>query len=73
MTHEELVDLFPDGRTFYDETDDREAFIAACHAMGLTVSTHQAPPEADLEPWTTVYVPAEKLYDFYALDLTVGT
>ena len=73
FTEAELVDLYPDGRTFYDESDDLAAFIAACHGLGLTVSTHQAPPEAGLDPWTTVYVPADKLAAFYALDLRVGT
>lgn len=75
MTHEELIALYPDGRTFYDETDDTETFVETCHKMGLTTATHRPPPDnADgLTPWTTVYVPARLLFDFYALNLRVGT
>lgn len=65
--------FYPDGRTYYDETDDRAAFVAACHGLGLTVCTHEAPPEANLQPWTTVFVPASKLEAFEALGLRVGT
>jgi hypothetical protein len=68
-----LAEFYPDGRTFYDESDDREAFIAACHGLGLWPMTNYPPPEADLEPFTTVQVPAEKLGAFYALGLRVGT
>lgn len=73
MTSAELVDLYPDGRTFYYEGDDVPSFIKACHDFDLCPATNFPPPQRDLEPFTTVYVPAHKLFDFYALDLRVGT
>lgn len=72
-TPEEYADFYPDGRTFYDETDDTAAFIEACHAMDLCPAINFPPPERELEPFTTVYVPAHKLHAFYALGLRVGT
>lgn len=67
-----LMEMYPDGRTFYDETDDQKAFVRTCHGHGLTVSIHH-PPEQGRETWATVYIPAHKLEWFYALNLRVGT
>jgi hypothetical protein len=68
-----LEEFYPEGRTFYDESGDQQEFIRTMHALGLTVSVHYAPPEAELEPWATVIVPAKRLGEFYALNLRVGT
>lgn len=73
MTSEELIDLYPDGRTFYDESDDVDGFIAACHGLDLCPAINYPPPSTGLEPFATVQVPAVKLFDFYALDLRMGT
>jgi hypothetical protein len=69
----DLVELYPDGRTFYDETDDAAEFIKACHAFGLCPATNHPPPGNDLDDFVTVYVPAHKLVEFYELGLRVGT
>jgi hypothetical protein len=68
-----LAEFYPDGRTFYDESDDSEAWIASCHGLGLWPVTNHPPPSSGLEPFITVEVPAEKLGAFYALDLRMGT
>jgi hypothetical protein len=75
FTDQELVDLYPDGRVFYDESDDRDAFIAACHGLNLYPQVTFPPPSDPTlkEPWATVHVPAKQLGDFYRLDLRVGT
>lgn len=73
MTDDELVALYPEGRTFYDESDDQQAFIRTMNEMGLTASVHHAPKDSGLEPWATVHVPVSKLVAFYALNLRVGT
>ncbi len=70
MDQQELAALYPDGRTFYDETDDQAAFIAQMVDLGFVVQVTYA---KDMEPWATVLVPADRLAEFYALDLVVGT
>lgn len=68
-----LADFYPDGRTFYDESGDPAAFIAACHGLDLWPVTNHPPASAGLEPFVTVEVPAVKLGPFYALGLRMGT
>jgi hypothetical protein len=73
MTDRELMDLYPDGRTYYDETDDPAGFMAACHSLDLSVAVNHPPASTGLEPYATVYVPPKKLGDFERLGLRVGT
>jgi hypothetical protein len=70
FTQESLADLYPEGRTFYDETDDQKDFIDKLVALDYHVTVHHA---KDMDSWATVYVPVDRLKEFYDMDLVVGT